>query len=92
MKHPHHELIKQWADDTSRVVQFRNRDEWRDCDDNLPAWIENREYRFKPEKKPDVVEDRLAIMCGRLNVGQCINNLRLTFSGEDGKLIKAEVI
>ncbi len=49
MKHKHCELIKQWAD--GAVIQIKEFDQWRDVQDNSPYWINDSEYRVKPEKK-----------------------------------------
>ncbi len=51
MKHKHCELIKQWAE--GAVIQARSHDtmRWRDTEDNSPLWINDTEYRVKPEKK-----------------------------------------
>lgn len=96
MRHPHADLIKEWAEDASRVVQARldAEDRWEDCEDG-PCWLEEYEYRFKPEPKQDVVKYARA---SDYSVGLasprpfCSDNLKLTFDGETGKLIKAEVI
>lgn len=95
MKHIHAEMIKQWADDPSRVVQRRSTQTGLWFDEDAPyEWLTNCEYRFKPEPKPDVV--------GYYYIGHLHkyrretleqgDALRLTFSGEGGKLIKAEVL
>ena len=44
----HAELIKQWADDDSLVVQFKGRHgAW--LDSSSPSWSNDYEYRFRPE-------------------------------------------
>lgn len=54
MKHPHAEMIIEWANDTSKVVQVRNQklakhlQRWTDA--NNPSWSEERDYRFKPRE------------------------------------------
>ena len=93
--HPHAALIKQWADDPSRVVQFKKGTEsWIDYAGSCPSWHADTEYRFKPEPRYDtVVRLRFSpkltpIVCGPES--EC--DLILTFSGDNWKLIKAEVL
>lgn len=99
MKHPHHDLICEWAKDTGRVVQCRSlrTGEWLDVV-NPPLWLTENEYRFKPEPKPDVVQK-----CKILRMGGSIlwntetgtvdgANIRLHYDGETGKLKSAEVL
>jgi hypothetical protein len=46
---PHAELIKQWADDDSLEIEFREdiSQGWEDT--YQPAWIQDHQYRFKPK-------------------------------------------
>lgn len=46
--HKHAELIKAWAD--GAVIQFYDvlREKWKDCDE-APRWLDNNQYRIKPE-------------------------------------------
>lgn len=47
-KHKHADLIRQWIDDDSLVVQYQYRpDFWLDI--SSPEWNESTEYRFKPK-------------------------------------------
>ena len=54
MKHPHAEMIIEWANDTSKVVQILNDDDdgsdglWADV--RKPSWDVHSEYRFKPRE------------------------------------------
>jgi len=105
MKHKHHDIIVAWAADTSKVVQIQDpySGAWLD-QHGTPSFPENSELRFKPELKPDVVA--VGIVATDINVPSLANyhtifrvsehyerdNLRLTFDGETGKLIKAEVL
>jgi len=96
-KHKHHDVIVAWAADTSKVVQTLSEDgkEW--IDTLGPQWNKHQQYRIKPEAKPDVV---IKTLVGHYPDGHFCHfvsstadpNLRLTFSGEDGKLTKAEVL
>jgi hypothetical protein len=49
---PHAELIKQWADDDSLVVQVKMglMEDWFNTTN--PAWLKEYEYRFKPKTVP----------------------------------------
>ena len=88
MKHKHAELIKAWADGAEIQQYMINLDTWEDCTYD-PTWNANKTYRIKPETKPDF--DGIVIM-------QCVfdNKVftvkqKLTFDGETGKIIKAEL-
>lgn len=111
--HKHAELIKAWAD--GAIIQGRSpfgdqRNQWISLDppggNTSPLWLDNAEYRIKPEPKPDVIYVA--------NVGKTHNmyspiirasyqdsepssctvgmNVRLTFDGETGKLKKVEML
>jgi len=89
-RHKHYETIVAWAE--GKDVQFKYWDEkqWRDWGyTSCPPFTVTSEYRIKPE--PDVVVKLKAYFDGETWIS-CDPNLRLTFSGEDGRLIKAEVI
>lgn len=47
-KHPHHDLIVEWAKDTSKAVQFEINGYWYDS--LMPTWGPDREYRIKPRE------------------------------------------
>lgn len=50
-RHPHHDLIVEWAKDMSKKYQFLLRSgEWEDCSDRGPEWDPQLEYRIKPRK------------------------------------------
>jgi hypothetical protein len=91
--HKHLLMIREWALDTSRVVQYRytSTDEWSDCVDH-PAWITSCQYRFKPEPKPDY-HAYAVIMNNSLQVSYVGNpNIKFTFDGETRQLKAAEVL
>lgn len=95
MKHKHCELIKAWADGAEIQWKSRVDGQWRLFEGHIDAWIDDYEYRIKPEPKPDVVVyTRLAKGYGLndvlLSVGKM--NLKLTFDGETGELKSAEVL
>ena len=50
MKHKHSELIKKWADGAKIQVKSYENDDWEDVD---LLWLEQFEYRIKPEEKND---------------------------------------
>ena len=99
MKHKHAELIKAWAD--GAIIQFyaKERDKWLDC--LSPSWVIEVNYRIKPEPRPDIVK-----YIGCFNFGNTFgdsaedyhsirfwdNKIKLTFNGETGNLINAEIL
>lgn len=100
MKHPHHDLIVEWAKDTTQVVQVsdpRFADKcWIDASD--PTWQEDLEYRFKPVPKPDKVSylaqwDKNGDFF-EYDKPRCVQlgQIKITRDGETGALKRAEVI
>jgi len=91
-RHKHYEIIMAWAE--GKEIQFFDSDEnqWRDWGyTSCPSFTVTSEWRIKPE--PDEVREFFAVRHGVFDVcAYAEQNLRLTFSGEDGRLIKAEVI
>jgi hypothetical protein len=92
--HKHAEIIHAWADGAE--IEFRevnSDDTWKAA--ALLLWCAYFEYRIKPEPKPEDV-----FYCHTDQRGfnyfyqrpSDDDNLKLTFDGETGKLIKAEVI
>lgn len=52
MKHPHADMIIEWANDTSKVVQISSGiSGWVDMPN--PGWCPTNEYRFKPREFND---------------------------------------
>jgi hypothetical protein len=91
--HKHADLIREWALDTSRVVQYKNKstNDWDNCV-ALPAWNEAIEYRFKPEPKPDY-HAYAVILNNSFQVSFVGKpNIKLTFDGETHQLKAAEVL
>jgi hypothetical protein len=98
-RHRHADLIHAWAEGAE--IQGRANDDcnWIDLHPTRLTWADNVEYRIKPEKKPDVVRyyygEYLATakFFGRDEEHRVPNDcLRLTFSGETGELLSAEVL
>jgi hypothetical protein len=104
--HKHAELIKAWADGAEIEIKHRL-GSWESMQ-TKGEWIEDYEYRIKPEPKPDVV---LYSIVHRVSYGlpcspyasmssayaqppdpQTPANLKLTFDGETGELKSAEVV
>ena len=50
MKHKHSELIKKWADGAKIQIKYSENDDWEDVN---PTWVDQFEYRIKPEEKYD---------------------------------------
>lgn len=91
MRHKHADLIHAWAEGAEIEFEYQL-GIWRSATD-IPTWEPSVNYRIKPKKKPDVVtfciaEPKRVITGNR----QPDDNLKLTFCGVTGKLIKAEVI
>ena len=100
LKHPHHDLIVEWVNDTRRVVQWRRGPmAWEDIDPDVEpiTWAPTTQYRFKPEPKPDVVCEAVfgiypsGHLCYHVS-SAAKPNLRLTFDGETRRLKSAEVL
>jgi hypothetical protein len=91
MKHKHADLIREWALDTSRVVQYRTAGgEWDELVE--PSWSTRCEYRFKPEPKPDY-HTYAAILNSSLQLSYAGKpNVKFTFDGETHQLKAAEVL
>ena len=91
--HKHAELIKAWADGHEIQVKLLRTNRWEETPD--PSWNYEYEYRIKPEPKPDTVSF-LHLCKGSVGlvVSTCftVNNLKITWDGETGKLKSAEVI
>ena len=90
--HKHAALIKAWADGAE--IEFKHGDmRWVTVFD--PSWDDVCEYRIKPEPKPDYHRYTCVAPRGSdpFSARQfSLDNLKLTFDGETGKLKSAEVI
>lgn len=91
--HKHAEFIHAWADGAEIETRPYSGAGWFPIKE--PQWHLTREYRIKPESKPDVVRYGHTDQRG----GQYFYcspdsyaNIKLTFDGETGKLKSAEVI
>lgn len=97
--HKHAELIKAWADGAE--IEFFDifLKEWTISP--TPNWSEDREYRIKPEPKPDVIRfftyewnpiNETTYGSVPDQKQNTYSNLKLTFDGGTGKLKSAEVL
>lgn len=93
--HKHAELIKAWADGVEIQYKSKFLGTWHLFNGNKDAWVDDYEYRIKPEPKTDFVMYGVAsfkgVALGMTNVLKQAN-LILTFDGETGKLKDSEVI
>ena len=107
--HKHAELIKQWADGAIIEVAIP-KNYASDCIHRFDAWMETKnpewnpqkQYRVKPEPKPNVVRyvcldiDCNARVNARSNyfsgAAHRCDNLMVVFDGETGKLKDAQVL
>lgn len=96
--HKHAEAIKAWADGAEIEARISSTGQWvLVC---TPMWIEEYEYRIKPEPKPDVVKYFMhefnSVVGSRFTQvfyeGIDRLDLKITWDGETGKLKKAEVL
>jgi hypothetical protein len=93
MKHKHAELIKAWADGAE--IEWRaGIDIWVEV--SSPQWDGEREFRIKPEPKPDVVlyaysSDYIGMTHIRWAT-KAEANLELIYDGDTLKLKGSQVI
>jgi len=91
--HKHHDLIVAWAAGAEIEVQEPIDFIWHTTPS--PQWDISRAYRIKLEPKPDVVKycEVDSEDFGEMTLSMWVrDNLKLTFHGETGKLLKAEII
>ena len=78
-RHPHADMIIEWAKDTSKVVEFWDNGAgcWFECDDNNPHWHTEIRHRFQPAKPERVFpttslsDIELTQTYSPLDVGSC---------------------
>lgn len=98
MRHKWASLIHEWVENMNIQfeVKYTGDREWTEFDPLTQKWMPHHEYRIKPEKKADVVKHYQMSSGFILNTVPCNgcgeDDLTLTFDGETGKLIKAEVL
>lgn len=102
IEHEHAKLLRAIVDGKEIDVKY---EDWETVDHHsLLYFISNQrnfEWRIKPEKKPDFTEflaaevneeGRFYVVFHNKEYPTCIPNLRLTFSGDTQKLIRAEIV
>ena len=99
-KHKHYDCIVAWAE--GKEIQTFVDDAWHTII-TPPLWYENKEYRIKPEPKPDVVGYMGVKLVDNAFYYSKVwdspkylslwsNKLKFVFDGETGKLKSAEVL
>lgn len=91
--HKHADVIRAYADGAEIEFRSFHGDRWSST--NNPSFFDDYEYRVKPVKKPDLVrygkvQDSEPVMLTFTQFPS--DNLKLTFCGNTGKLLSAEVI
>jgi hypothetical protein len=92
MKHKHADLIHAWADGAQ--IQWRDpKDDERWSDIKIPNWLEDCEYRIKPEPKPDVVKYLICGLKSWVEVDDQVGHecIKIVVDGK-GRLKSAEVV
>lgn len=87
-RHIHADLIHAWAEGAEIEILLGEKT-WTAVAGIL--WLPENKYRIKPTTKPDKVCNFLVANNG-LATFATDGNIRCTFSGETGELIKAEVL
>lgn len=89
--HKHKEAIIAWANGKTIQYRYKNFD-WSDMDFESPMWLDDHEYRVKPEihivKTYLYFDAKCPEYINQISKG--VPNIRLVF--ENDKLISAEVI
>ena len=92
MRNKHYEFIVAWASG-AKIQWKKDLQDWRDIDN--PAWVNNYEYRIKPELKEDI-QMFVCVTNGYISrmseTKFSSDNLVLIIDGETGELKDAKVI
>jgi 3',5'-cyclic AMP phosphodiesterase CpdA len=93
--HKHAALIKAWADGAQIQHHHQFEDRWDDVDN--PRWLDDHNYRIKPEPKPDQTLYFNIGQFGAVKIDYwqrelCAPNIAATFDGETFKLKSVEVL
>jgi hypothetical protein len=92
-RHKHADIIHAWAEGTTIQV-YSKQYGWLDIGDQ-PTFINDNQYRIKPEPKPDIVKEYhlfLDVLDGLTVSPFRERNVRLIFDGETTKLKSVEMI
>jgi|688.fasta_scaffold1260945_2 hypothetical protein len=98
--HKHMALIREWALDTKKTIQWycEDQDEWVDCIGDCPNWDTDLQFRCKPDPAKDITTSCKITRCyGAIMWNSTTDhvpyaNLKLTFDGATGSLKHAEVL
>ena len=91
-RHKHADLIIAWANG-AEIELLREDGTWLYA--KYPSWIPEREYRIKPEPKPDIVLYTHISNCDVIHLYKkphFIFNLKVTLCAKTGELKSAEII
>jgi hypothetical protein len=80
-RHPHHDMIVEWAKDTSKVVEYKDMfGMWKRVLGNAPSWTSDVQYRFKPAErvfpKSSLTDDELTAIVVELDDNRTIKEFR----------------
>lgn len=56
--HKYAEMIKQWVEDRSLIVQYYDKPTYKWIDTKYPSWYEDYEYRFKPKEPEETITSK----------------------------------
>jgi len=94
MKHTHYDLIIEWANDPTKIVQLRDKrsnTDWTDV--SLPTWVPYFEYRIKPKTTTRYAKMRSCTdIAAQSELRLNNDNLKLTYDNYTDELISAEVL
>ena len=88
-KRIHHELIQQWLEDDTTIVEFYDKETKGWLRVNPPMWAPSVKYRIKPKQEVHYAAVFPTDISNLTENPTTYDNLKLTF--QDGKLINAEV-
>jgi hypothetical protein len=94
--HKHAVLIKAWADGAEIEYKSKFLGTWHLFDGDKDAWVDDYEYRIKPEPRPDIMVEVYLQYNTESGVemwkNQGVKNVRLLFDWYTGELKDAVVI
>jgi hypothetical protein len=89
-QHKHHDLIIAWAKGAKIQWRATKAAKWIDTDE--PGWYVNREYRIKPEPKPDIWYEVQITLHNPVTKTPHHHLFNALFDGETGKFKSIELI
>jgi len=97
MKHVHAEWVRLWLDGVD--VEYKTFSKWWSVTNLADFDKYGTEFRFKPAPKPKIIkhvtlqlEEDVVTLYSDLECWSHCHTLKLTFNGETGNLITAEVL